>query len=98
MRITTEGIICLQHLINDDAESPLFIDCFIHPLEVLEPYLTVSGKCHGLHALLPVPFCHDRVKGIVFLLCESNGVESGTDYHTTRIALRRATRVWFVLF
>lgn len=42
MRITTEGIICLQHLINDDPESPLFIDCFIHPLEVINPCYCVS--------------------------------------------------------
>lgn len=33
LRINVDGIICLQHLLNDDAETHLYIDCFIHPLE-----------------------------------------------------------------
>ena len=32
LRINVDGIICLQHLLNDDAETHLYIDCFIHPL------------------------------------------------------------------
>ena len=35
MRMNANGIICIQHLINDDDENPLFIDCFIQPLEIL---------------------------------------------------------------
>lgn len=35
MRINSNGVICIQHLINDDEEHPLFIDCFVHPLEFI---------------------------------------------------------------
>ena len=35
MRINANGVICMQHLINDDSEHPLFVDCFVHPLEYI---------------------------------------------------------------
>lgn len=36
VRVNARGIVCMQHLLNDDAESPLFVDCFLHPLETIE--------------------------------------------------------------
>ena len=36
IRVNTRGIVCIQHLLNDDAESPLFVDCFLHPLETID--------------------------------------------------------------
>ena len=35
LRINNNGIICIQHLLNDDAEVQLFIDCFLHPMETV---------------------------------------------------------------
>ena len=35
MRINQDGVVCIQHLINDDEDHPLFIDCFVHPLEYI---------------------------------------------------------------
>lgn len=36
IRVNANGIVCIQHLINDDAESPLFVDCFLHPLDAVD--------------------------------------------------------------
>lgn len=35
MRMNQDGVICIQHLINENEEYPLFIDCFVHPLEYI---------------------------------------------------------------
>ena len=33
LRVNVDGVICIQHLLNDDAEAHLYIDCFLHPLD-----------------------------------------------------------------
>lgn len=43
LRINNNGIICIQHLLNDDAEVQLFIDCFLHPLETVS-FLVCSDR------------------------------------------------------
>lgn len=42
LRINNNGIICIQHLLNDDAEVQLFIDCFLHPLETVSFFVCLS--------------------------------------------------------